>query len=131
MVAGFESSGRRDRENSWYDAIEKALAQIGKDDPAVTVLTDAEGLQITRYEIGQQIDPETETLRPDAEDTVSQPSWLHQPAPIEKIPPRPLTPSRYAPDEVARSPVGNDRQKAMERGVLTHRMLELLPLLGR
>ena len=130
MVAGFESSGRRDRENSWYDAIEKALAQIGKDDPAVTVLTDAEGLQITRYEIGQQIDPETETLRPDTADVAVEPPWLHQPAPAEKIPPRPLTPSRYAPDEMARSPVGSDRQKAMERGVLTHRMLELLPQLG-
>ena len=28
MVAGFESSGRRDRENSWYDAIEKALDKL-------------------------------------------------------------------------------------------------------
>ena len=130
MVAGFESSGRRDRENSWYEAIEKALVKIGKHGTALAQQPVAEDRQLTRYEVGQQIDPKIEERQADAEDTVSQPSWLHQPAPIEKIPPRPLTPSRYAPDEVARSPVGNDRQKAMERGVLTHRMLELLPQLA-
>ena len=130
LVTGFESSGRRYRENSWYEAIEKALAQIGEGGGNVTTLTSAEGFPITRYEIDQEIDPEAEKMRPDAEETAVQPPWLHQPAPPEEMPPRPLTPSRYAPEEAAQSPVGNDQQKAMERGVLTHRMLELLPQLA-
>ena len=58
---------------------------------------------------------------------VISPAWLKTPAPPEKTPPRPLSPSRYAAIPPTHSPTGQERKKAMLRGSLTHRLLEILP----
>lgn len=55
-------------------------------------------------------------------------SWLHNPPPPEPSPPRPLTPSRPAEAEpAALSPLAETDGYRFRRGILTHRLLELLP----
>lgn len=54
--------------------------------------------------------------------------WLTRPPAPEPTPPRPLTPSR--PEEAepaARSPLAEAHEYRFQRGILTHRLLELLP----
>lgn len=54
--------------------------------------------------------------------------WLHNPPPPEPSPPRPLTPSRPAETEpAALSPLAEKDGHRFRRGILTHRLLELLP----
>ena len=64
-----------------------------------------------------------------AADTVAaMPDWVDAPAPTEPEPPRPLAPSRpSAPEPATRSPLGDDRGIAFQRGLLVHRLLQTLP----
>ena len=56
------------------------------------------------------------------------PDWARADAPPEPAPPRPLAPSRPDGREPAvRSPTGGDRGAAFRRGILIHRLLQLLP----
>ena len=56
------------------------------------------------------------------------PDWTDRPAPEESDPPRPLAPSRPVRREPAvRSPLGGRRGTAFRRGLLVHRLLEILP----
>jgi ATP-dependent helicase/nuclease subunit A len=58
----------------------------------------------------------------DAED------WMLRPAPPEPAPPRPLAPSRPADVEPpVVSPVGDDSGRRFQRGIVIHRLLEVLP----
>tara|TARA_A100000164_G_scaffold130530_1_gene115693 strand:- start:285 stop:1061 length:777 start_codon:yes stop_codon:yes gene_type:complete len=59
------------------------------------------------------------------------PDWVKRLPPAERIPPRPLAPSR--PDEfepATRSPVGSDTAFFFRRGLIIHRLLQLLPLIS-
>lgn len=56
------------------------------------------------------------------------PVWARAVAPREPTPPRPLAPSRPASDEPpVRSPLQRDGTDPFKRGVLLHRLLQLLP----
>ncbi len=56
------------------------------------------------------------------------PGWAETPPTPEDIPPRPLTPSRPDEDEPAlRSPQGSDSGAGFRRGLMVHRLLQLLP----
>jgi ATP-dependent helicase/nuclease subunit A len=55
------------------------------------------------------------------------PSWLHEPAPEEERPPRPLAPSAIGEDEAAYPPPSPDQRGAALRGKLLHRLFERLP----
>ena len=59
------------------------------------------------------------------------PAWLRQPAPTEAPRPVPLTPSSAFDEEISQvaSSAGSaaDRQKALERGRLVHRLMQALP----
>jgi ATP-dependent helicase/nuclease subunit A len=49
-------------------------------------------------------------------------------APIEAFPPKPLAPSRMMEDdEIHQSPLGGDQGQSFKRGLLIHKLLELLP----
>lgn len=136
LVAGFESQ-RRKREGSWYDAVSAAMArvddQIANHDLTISGLARAEtvsgdnGIVLMRLEASQILEPKVEKASPEEALPLEPPGWLGEPAPPEETPPRPLSPSRYAVAEPPRSPVGDDRRQAMERGVLAHRMFEILP----
>ena len=60
---------------------------------------------------------------------VPLPAWATAPAPAEPAPARPLAPSRQGPppDPPAASPAGAVAQESYRRGLLTHRLLQLLP----
>jgi ATP-dependent helicase/nuclease subunit A len=54
--------------------------------------------------------------------------WMLRPAPPEPAPPRPLAPSRPADAEPpVVSPVGVDSGRRFQRGIVIHRLLEVLP----
>jgi ATP-dependent helicase/nuclease subunit A len=54
--------------------------------------------------------------------------WAAAPPPAEPTPPRPLAPSRPAGDEPpVRSPLGEDDGTRFRRGLLIHKLLEILP----
>jgi ATP-dependent helicase/nuclease subunit A len=57
------------------------------------------------------------------------PSWLWQNAPIRSPRPAPLAPSAAFAEEIARAVPGaaRDRQKAMQRGQIVHRLMQSLP----
>ncbi len=56
--------------------------------------------------------------------------WTRQPPPAEPAPPRPLAPSRAGQSEPAvRSPLGADDGMRFQRGLIIHRLLEILPRL--
>ncbi len=55
------------------------------------------------------------------------PDWLHRPAPQEARPPRPLTPSALAGDNVAAPPPGPGARAAAARGSALHALFERLP----
>ena len=59
------------------------------------------------------------------------PLWTRRPPEPEPEPPRPLAPSRPEGVEPApRSPLGADQGLSFRRGLLIHRLLQALPLLG-
>jgi ATP-dependent helicase/nuclease subunit A len=54
--------------------------------------------------------------------------WMLRPAPPEPAPPRPLAPSRPTDAEPpVVSPVGDDSGRRFQRGIVIHRLLEVLP----
>ena len=66
---------------------------------------------------------------PDAPESI--PPWIFEPAPDEPTPPRPLTatrPSAAAP--TPRSPLKDNGENRFQRGLLVHKLLELLPPLA-
>jgi ATP-dependent helicase/nuclease subunit A len=65
-------------------------------------------------------------------DAPALPAWYRRPAPVEPPGARPLTPSRPAQAEPAvRAPIGADEGTRFQRGLLVHRLLQILPDLPR
>ena len=59
---------------------------------------------------------------------VRLPDWARQAAPPERLPPRPLAPSRpRLAEPPSRSPLAEGEAPGLSRGRLVHRLLELLP----
>ena len=118
-------------EGNWYDLIANALTNFGEaasfDFTALSELGwQGEGRRVTNP---QTVPVET----PDGSQnyvpmTGVLPGWALQPPAPEDIPPRPLTPSHPDEDEPAlRSPQGSDAGAGFRRGLLVHRLLQILP----
>ncbi|OAO04896.1 double-strand break repair helicase AddA [Sphingomonadales bacterium EhC05] len=112
-------------EQSWYAAIERGLMALDcewQDDPD----------WIAKRVYGGR-DPSSvvsASQKPVAASEYSEaalPEWLHQAAPIEARPPRPLTPSDLGPDDAANPPPNRDMRAAAERGILLHSLFQRLP----
>jgi ATP-dependent helicase/nuclease subunit A len=58
------------------------------------------------------------------------PKWLHEPAPQERRPPRPLAPSSLGEDLTSDPPPGPAMQAAARRGRLLHALFERLPAIS-
>ncbi|MCB1529383.1 MAG: double-strand break repair helicase AddA [Rhodospirillales bacterium] len=59
---------------------------------------------------------------------IAAPDWLFRPAPEEPHPPRPLVPSRPAQESpAAASPLDVKDKNRFQRGLLTHKLLQILP----
>jgi len=109
---------------SWYAALDAALASLGAEEIAdvhwggMRLLADGADRGLRRRASG---------ARERVESAV--PNWLHRPAPAESRPPRPLAPSALGEDRVADPPPAPALRAAAQRGRLLHALFERLPAL--
>jgi len=134
-IAGY-GARRAAPENAWWNIISRGLEPIAEpfafnshpDGPYndVDIAWHGRGL---RLETPQSVDPDRRGADNVSPGTVpGLPSWADTPAPEEPKPSRPLAPSRPAlPEPAPRSPMGDDRGLAFQRGLLVHRLLQTLP----
>ncbi|AXO13263.1 double-strand break repair helicase AddA [Thalassospira indica] len=122
---------RKAPEHCWYNLCGQAMEGYAK--PAQIDLSaysgsgwDGEGWV---WETDQSQAP-----KPDRKDDVSDSKQsvkrqlIRAVAPTESFPPKPLAPSRPLEDEPAvQSPLGGDQGQSFKRGLLIHKLLELLP----
>jgi ATP-dependent helicase/nuclease subunit A len=114
-------------DKSWYGHTRAGLAPVA-DPVAIPGVDDGEDPESLALSCPQEIPgpaPRTDSVAvPDK----PLPSWAAAAAPAEPTPPRPLAPSRPAGDDPAvRSPLRHDDVDPFKRGVLLHRLLQLLP----
>ena len=109
---------------SWYAALDAALASLG-----------AEEIADLRWGGGRTliggIEEGARRRTPAARATIEAalPAWLRRPAPVESRPPRPLAPSALGDDRVADPPPGPALLAGALRGRLLHALFERLPSL--
>jgi ATP-dependent helicase/nuclease subunit A len=108
-------------EDSWYQRIDRALMTMG-------VAADEDGRK--HYEVTGKRIAKSMAAAPDVKDDIL-PAWLHQRAPEEARPPRPLAPSALGRDNVSDPPPTNAMRDAAERGRLLHGLFERLPGVSR
>jgi ATP-dependent helicase/nuclease subunit A len=125
IVCGAE--GIRGRpQGCWYDLVRGPL-----EESLIEEQDDGETILCFRKPAGERMPPPanaTPELKPERP---ALPTWLREPAPAQPPLPVRLSPSLALDDEIARSaPAGGsaiDRQKALARGRLVHRLLQSLP----
>jgi ATP-dependent helicase/nuclease subunit A len=112
---------------SWYDLIDKGLANSG------LTLQEFEtaGGKVKRYSRLEDVAASTGTaVAPAATAQIALPAWLHASAPPEAPADNLLRPSDPAEDEGHRVKSGEsigERTRALQRGTLVHRLLQSLP----
>ena len=122
VVCGADGERRRP-DGCWYDLVRTAL------DPQLVEETD-DGEKVLRF---RQTAAESAPVKPPAAPakTVEPqlPSWLRQAAPVQAPRPAPLAPSAAFDEEIERTVPGaaGDRQKALQRGQVVHRLMQSLP----
>ncbi len=121
-IAGWRID-RRGGARSWYDMIEAGFDRL----EGVEEVADAGGRTLRRLEVPQRIPPRRPDAAPEPLAPPAIPEWVHRPAPDEPTPPRPLAPSRPDEPEPAPSPPQQGGGARYRRGLLVHRLLELLP----
>ncbi len=125
IVCGAE--GVRGRpQGCWYDLVREPLSQW-----LVEEQDDGETVWRYRKAAGAATAPSS-PAKPEAKpERPALPRWLRELAPAQPPLPVPLSPSSAFDEEIARSaPAGSsarDRQKALERGRLVHRLMQSLP----
>ncbi len=117
-VGGYFTSSRNvPNEDSWYRMVEAGLQDAGAVEVDGRLVLGAEG----QASSPGPADPESD---------LSLPTWIHDPMPEEPVPARPLSPSRPREMEPAvRSPLFHAGSGALQRGVLIHYLLQVLPAL--
>ena len=109
-------------ENSWHGAVEAALVDLD----AVAEPDDIwGGALVYRSHTDGVGQPEAEPEAPPA--PPEPPVWARTMAPVEAQPPRPLSPSAIAADDIASPPPTPAMQRAARRGSLLHALFERLP----
>ena len=113
-------------EESWYQAVDRAVAGLGADWEEDAHWSGARHYRGDRAlaKAGSPIKGRPGS-RPFPE--FSEPDWLRRPAPPEARPPRPLAPSSLGADDVADPPPTPDLFDAARRGRLLHTLFERLP----
>ena len=121
LVTGYEAKSRRMVSESWYEKIAQAMDAL-KAKPCQEAGLSGRTLTSPQSEDVNNEDHKTPERLP-----VPEPQWIERLPPPEDTPPRPLAPSSYFSPEQPASPSGDARRRAMLRGSLVHRLLELLP----
>jgi ATP-dependent helicase/nuclease subunit A len=135
-IAGYEGRNAVP-DDSWYKLAENAFGLFPEAqtvDAPVPDEVEADAWPIRRLTNGQNAAPKADSgadaAIPLPDDPRAAWPWAHRPAPAEPQPPRPLTPSRPSePEPAARSPLDPADTYRFRRGLLTHRLLQTLPLL--
>jgi ATP-dependent helicase/nuclease subunit A len=111
----------------WYDLVRDAL------EPFLVEEQD-NGEKVLRYRTarpGSAAESQEQADSAKKADRTELPPWLRQPAPVEPTRPTVLSPSSAFDEEIGRIAVttgsAGDRQKALERGRLVHRLMQSLP----
>nr|WP_310524584.1 double-strand break repair helicase AddA [Polymorphobacter sp.] len=123
LFIGGALKGKEPAEDSWYAAVAGAMESLGAE--AVDAPEwDGDALC---YATGtpEPRRPADVVIRPD--DALTLPDWASSAAPQEARPPRPLSPSAIAPDDVSAPPSGPAAQLAARRGATLHALFERLP----
>jgi ATP-dependent helicase/nuclease subunit A len=127
IVCGAEGRNKRPQ-GCWYDLVRGALQ------PHLVEEDDGEG-EVLRYRKEPAV-PVTPRAAPAAdEEKISKPralpSWLRDPAPAEAPRAPPLSPSSAFDEEISRAAPATtsaaDRQMALRRGRIVHRLMQSLP----
>ena len=118
-ICGWEGKNKRPAD-CWYDLIDPAF---GEGVEEVALPWGEVARRWSSGEIGEIVPEKTEnnTIM------VPLPAWVTEKAPDEPVPPRPLTPSRDEDETASSSPLGEDGGGRFHRGLLIHRLLEILP----
>ena len=128
-------------ENCWHSLVARAFRPLSQEIPFMASgrpVTDRDDenlpLPALRYVSAQEKTPEDERKKESESPRLPLdplPDWARQKPSAEKTPPRPLKPSAALDDETpVRSPLGEDDGWRFRRGLLVHRLLEILPGLG-
>jgi ATP-dependent helicase/nuclease subunit A len=110
-------------ENSWYGAIDRAMS-ANWDPPAED---DAIWDKVRTHRGGAGAPVADGRDARVARTGPNLPDWARAPAPVEARPPRPLSPSAIAADDVVSAPPGPAALAASRRGSLMHSLFERLP----
>jgi len=125
-VCGWE--GKRARpEGCWYDLIAAGMAAL----PGAEETPLADGIAGLRVRSPQEMPADqTGAERAGSDDEADLPAFVALPPMPEPAPPVPLAPSRPAGDEPpVQSPFDGGAENRFRRGLLIHRLLEVLPAL--
>jgi ATP-dependent helicase/nuclease subunit A len=109
-------------EGCWYQLVEDALAEHSVREPA-----DAGGGEVRRFYIGEPHGLPAPTRPAALPEKKPVPAWLKQPAKLERPTLRVLRPSDPGDDEPRRAASSGDRDGALLRGSLLHRLMQSLP----
>jgi len=136
-VGGWQDNAREIPAGCWYRLVERGMTEAGMPfafDNRALFRNPAEGWdgegrrRSAARKDGVQPDKVQKAL-PAAGD-IALPDWASRLPPPERKPLRPLAPSRPAEAPASRSPLGADRGTIFRRGLIVHRLLELLPNLA-
>jgi ATP-dependent helicase/nuclease subunit A len=125
IICGADGRTKRP-ERCWYDLVRGPLQEflIEEDDSGEKVL------RFRRTPAGA-VAATAPTMAPEKIVRCEFPAWLRQPAPAEASHPVPLSPSSAFDEDISLiAPTAGsaaDRQKALERGRLVHRLMQALP----
>ncbi|GAB2179605.1 double-strand break repair helicase AddA [Dongia sp. agr-C8] len=121
----------------WHELVVAAIAQLPghtvplENWPAPPGIDTAEGWigTASHYVEKQTADPESTSAKSSLPvEDAALPAWAASPVAAEPDPPQPLAPSRPSePEPATLSPIGSDQGYRFKRGLLVHRLLELLP----
>jgi ATP-dependent helicase/nuclease subunit A len=129
LIIGGCQPGNRNavRELSWYDLIEKGLANSGL---TLQAFDTAYG-HVKRYLRDGDAEPEMTAVSASSEPSeAALPDWLHRDAPDEPRQSKLLRPSSALDEPFHAAVIGESdlaRDKALKRGSLVHRLLQSLP----
>jgi ATP-dependent helicase/nuclease subunit A len=128
---------RQATQKGWHEMVTEAIAQLPGHSVPLESWTPPAGIDAAEGWIGDAAhyeEPQTAVPEPMSAkaslpvEESNLPSWATAFVSAEPDPPQPLAPSRPSqPEPATLSPIGSDQGYRFKRGLLVHRLLELLP----
>ena len=121
IICGADGERKRP-DGCWYDLVRAAL------DPQLVEATD-DGEKVLHFRQTAVAAPVAPAGAPAKTAQPEFPSWLRHAAPVQSPRPAPLAPSSAFAEEIGRRAPGaaRDRQMALQRGQIVHRLMQSLP----